>query len=830
MLNLAEYRSRPAILADYLPWACLVAPGVILNKDGSFQRTARYRGPDLGSTTPGGLVQATARINNVLRRFGSGWAVQFEARRREATTYPAGSFADCPAAWIVDEERRAQFEGEDDQQSVRGTDCRPNSEHFVTETYLTLTYLPPSEASRKLSGLLVERSDEAKDAGPSYWDYLASFRTQTDRTFDLLSDLCPEFGALDDEATLTFLHGCVSTKDHPVRTPDVPAYLDAFLIDTPLTGGLAPKLGHRHLKTLTVLGFPPHTEPGLLGSLASLPFEYRWATRFLPMDKAEATKELTKLRRQWFAKRKGVMALVKEAMTQEGTALVDTDADNKAADADEALQELGADYASYGYLTTSVVIADEDAARLGEKAKLVERTLGGLGFAVIDEDLNAVDAWLGSLPGHAYANVRRPLVSSLNASHLMPFGSVWAGPERNEHLGGPPLLIASTEGDTPFRLTTHVGDVGHTAIVGPTGAGKSVLLSLLAMQWQRYEGAQVFVFDRGGSARAATLALGGQHYRLGEDQGFQPLRLIDTSEGRTFAADWLRGLIEDQGVPVTPDARDAVWTALGSLAGAPPEQRTLTGLVMTLQSSVLRDALRPYTIDGSYGWLFDADEDRFEGDGASVQCFETEALMDTPAVVPPALAYLFHKLEARFDGSPTLLILDEAWTFLDHPLFADRIKAWLKTLRKRNVSVVFATQSLADIEASPIAPVLAESCPTRIFLPNERATEAQSLGAYRAFGLNDRQVEIVASATPKRHYYFQSPRGNRLFDLQLGPVALAYCAASSPDDQKRIDGLLDQFGPAAFAEAHLRDRDLAWAADLVADRTPTPIITEGASA
>ncbi|WP_031555969.1 conjugal transfer protein TrbE [Parvularcula oceani] len=815
MLNIAEYRARPAILADYLPWACLVAPGVILNKDGSFQRTARYRGPDLGSTTPEGLVQATARINNLLRRFGSGWAIHFEARRREARSYPNSTF-DCPVAWLVDEERRGQFEAA--------------GEHFATETYLTLTYLPPSEASRKLSGLLIERSDEAKAAGPSYWDYLASFRTQTDRTFDLLADLCPEFAPLDDDETLTFLHGCVSTKGHPIRRPNVPAYLDAFLIDTPLTGGLAPTLGDRHLKTLTILGLPPHTEPGLLDALASLPFEHRWTTRFLPLDKAEATKELTRLRRQWFAKRKGVLALVKEAMTQEGSALVDTDADNKAADADEALQELGADYASYGYLTTSVVIADEDAARLSEKAKLVERALGGLGFATIDEDLNAVDAWLGSLPGHAYANVRRPLVSSLNASHLMPFGSIWAGPERNDHLGGPPLLIASTEGQTPFRLTTHVGDVGHTAIVGPTGAGKSVLLSLIALQFMRYEGAQVFAFDRGNSARATTLAMGGAHYRLGEDQGFQPLRAIDTPEGRTFAADWLRGLIEEQGLPVTPDIRDAVWTALGSLAGAPHEQRTMTGLVLTLQSSTLRDALRPYTIDGAYGWLFDADEDRFGGAGASVQCFETEALMEAPAVVPPALAYLFHKLEARFDGSPTLLILDEAWTFLDHPLFADRIKGWLKTLRKKNVSVVFATQSLADIESSPIASVIAESCPTRIFLPNERATEAQSLGAYRAFGLNDRQVQIVASATPKRHYYYQSPRGNRLFDLALGPVAFALCAVASPDDQRAIDRVLAHAGADGFAADWLAGRGLLWAADLLTDHFCLPATTEGASA
>ena len=107
------------------------------------------------------------------------------------------------------------------------------------------------------------------------------------------------------------------------------------------------------------------------------------------------------------------------------------------------------------------------------------------------------------------------------------------------------------------------------------------------------------------------------------------------------------------------------------------------------------------------------------------------------------LTYLFHRLEARFDGRPTLLILDEAWTFLDDALFAARIREWLKTLRKKNVAVVFATQSLADIERSTIAPALIESCPTRIFLPNDRALEPQARSVYERFGLNARQVEIL---------------------------------------------------------------------------------------
>ena len=147
--------------------------------------------------------------------------------------------------------------------------------------------------------------------------------------------------------------------------------------------------------------------------------------------------------------------------------------------------------------------------------------------------------------------------------------------------------------------------------------------------------------------------------------------------------------------------------------------------------------------------------------------------MHHKGLVAPVLTYLFHRLEARFDGRPTLLILDEAWLFLDDPLFAALIREWLKTLRKKNVAVVFATQSLADIETSTIAPALIESCPSRIFLPNDRAIEPQSRAVYERFGLNDRQIDLIARAFPKRDYYYQSQRGNRLFELGLGQVGLA---------------------------------------------------------
>jgi type IV secretion system protein VirB4 len=171
------------------------------------------------------------------------------------------------------------------------------------------------------------------------------------------------------------------------------------------------------------------------------------------------------------------MAILKEVMTNEASALLDSDAHNKALDADAALQELGSDAVASAYVTATVTIWDEDAATADEKLRLAEKVIQGRDFTCIAETVNAVEAWLGSVPGHVYANVRQPPVSTLNLAHMMPLSAVWAGPERDEHLGASPLLFAKTEGSTPFRFSLHVGDVGHTLVVGPTGAGKSVLLA-----------------------------------------------------------------------------------------------------------------------------------------------------------------------------------------------------------------------------------------------------------------------------------------------------------------------------------------------------------------
>ncbi|MGE0409119.1 MAG: conjugal transfer protein TrbE [Amphiplicatus sp.] len=800
MLNLREYSQRPKRLADYLPWAALVAPGIVLNKDGSFQRTIRYRGPDLESASAEELVAFTARVNNVLKRFGSGWALFFEAARSPASEYPASEFRDG-AAFLVDEERRAHFESA--------------GRHFESAYHLTIAWLPPTDRTAKGEALFLTRENASAPA--SWRDYLDAFTLETDRAIDLLAALLPECHALDDAETLEFLHGTISTKRHPVAVPSSPMFLDALLADSALTGGLEPMLGNEHLRIISVQGFPPASEPGFLDSLNRLGFSYRWTTRFIALDKPLATRELAKYRRQWFAKRKSIAAIIKETLFNEASILVDADADNKAADADAALQELGQDDVSFGYFTTSVIIADEDGAAVDAKAKEIERVLNGLGFVTIRETVNAVDAWLGSLPGQLYANIRQPLIHTLNVAHLAPLSAVWAGPSWNDHLDGPPLVIATTHETTPFRLSTHIGDVGHTMMVGPTGAGKSVLLALMALQFRRYARAQVFAFDKGRSLRAAILALGGAFHDLGSEDApaFQPLAAIDSASVRSRAQDWLLGMLAQEGVSVDPSIRDALWLALSNLAEAPARERTLTGLTLLLQRADLRDALKPFTIDGAHGSLFDAEEDTL--DLAEIHGFEMEALMRREAAVAPALAYIFDRLDARFDGGPTLLLIDEAWVFLDHPLFAARLRDWLKTLRKKNVSVVFATQSLSDIAASKIAPTIIESCPSRIFLANDRAQVAGIRPTYEGFGLNARQIELIATASPKRHYYYQSAIGNRLFELGLGPIALALCGASLPADQQLIDRIISD-GAGDFASRFLAAKGLSWASEILAER------------
>jgi type IV secretory pathway VirB4 component len=249
MMNLAEYRRSATRLADFLPWAALVGEGIVLNKDGSLQRTARFRGPDLDSAVAAELVAVAGRLNNAFRRLGSGWAIFVEAQRESVGAYPTSLFPD-PASALVDAERKADFEEE--------------GAHFESRYFLTLTWLPPAEDAARAEGWLYEgKAAQGADSRES----LHGFADRTGRILQLVESFMPECRWLDDGETLTYLHSTVSTNRHRVRVPETPMYLDALLADQPFTGGLEPRLGSTHLRTLSIVGFPTVTTPGLLDDL-----------------------------------------------------------------------------------------------------------------------------------------------------------------------------------------------------------------------------------------------------------------------------------------------------------------------------------------------------------------------------------------------------------------------------------------------------------------------------------------------------------------------------------------------------------------------------------
>jgi type IV secretion system protein TrbE len=608
----------------------------------------------------------------------------------------------------------------------------------------------------------------------------------------------------------------------------------------PFTPGDVPMLGDHFLCTSTVSGFPSSTLPGLLDALNHLNAEYRWVTRYLCLDKAEAKALLEKYRKQWWSKRKGLWTMIKEEASKQEAALVDNAAAGKAADADAALQELGDDLVSFGFLTTTVTVWDAELDGARRKSQRVKEVIQGRGFTVKDETLNSTQAWLGSLPGHVYANVRRPIVNSMNLTHLMPMSSVWAGDAVNRHLEsicgvGAPHLYCSTTGSTPFRLHLAVGDVGHTLIIGPTGSGKSTLLGMLALGWLKYPGAQVIVFDKDRSARAATLAVGGTCYEPGKETApvaFQPLAAIDQPQTRIWAAQFVATLLAAQGVTVDHRTQTAIDETLSSLAAAPREQRTLTLLATQIGSRqrALRDALRPYTLEGNFGQIFDADRDDVRADGFWTMIEMGHLMAMGPAVVLPALEYLFFRVEQKFDGRPTLLILDEAWLFLSHAVFATRLQAWLKTLRKKTVYVVFATQEVADATSKPeLLSTILSACHTKIFLPDDEALTPAMTEAYQTVGLTTAEIQILAKAQKKRDYYYRSVKGRRLFELGLGPAALAFVGASSEQDQLFLDELVATRQPSEYARAMLERRGAVWAAaELAPPREAAPNVPDDA--
>jgi type IV secretion system protein VirB4 len=782
MLNLRGYRTRAKGLIDYLPYAAMIAPGVILTKEGALMGAWEYFGQDTASVTPEDQAQISWMFSQMLRELDTGWMLQADAIRRPTSSYPKAGLSHFPDSVTqgIEDERRNFFE---------------QGKVFQTSTIFTLTFKPPSDMVKngsftKALEYFNEITDKIESTFPAIPGFVGNRLTEYEETDE--KGRTHKYSLL-----LTHIQHCISGRLQPVLLPEPAMFLDAFMGNEDFVGGLKPRIGEKRIMVVAIDGLPAASRPDMLSILDKLPVDYRFSSRFIFLDRFDAKKKIKDEQKGW---EQQTMSFL-DKYFERPNPKINQDAVNMVQDAEDALTELESGEARFGYLTSVVILLGEDEKELRKNALDLGAEIEARGFTPRIETWNAMEAWFGSLPGNSRPNVRRPLITTNNLPHLLPLASVWPGSETCPcpfyPPGSPPLLICTTDGSTPFRLNLHSGDLGHTLIFGPTGAGKSTLLALIAAQFRRYPEATIFSFDKGMSLFGLCLGAGGDHYDVGGEDAvlsFAPLQRIDESdEEMTWAAGWVADLLTLQKVEVLPRHKAVIHDALMALRESPAEQRSLTDLCLRIMDNELKVALEHYTGDRPMGRLLDSNADNLSLSKFTV--FEIETLMEMGNEnMIPVLTYLFRRIRKALHGQPAMVILDEAWIMFGHPVFRDQIKEWLKTMRKANCAIVMATQSLFDAADANILHVLEDSCPTKIFLPNFQANSPQQLPLYTGLNLNSTQIGIIRGGQPKRDYYVVSREGKREVQLALTRPQLAFLGSSSKDNIARMKELHSEYG------------------------------------
>lgn len=816
MLKLKKLRSQNPSLSDLLPYATLASNGLVVTKRGMMLAGFYFRPPDSASTTNEMQQQISERVASATLMLGSGYSSWTDVVSVESSTYPAESqcFFPDPVSRGVDRERRKNFEKE--------------GAHYENERVFIIGYLPPHHIVSKVEQLAYTNRE---DDGESDFAYLVEsfdqlmhrFEDQCGRTIGLrrMQSYIVEddFGRkhLQDEL-VNYFDYIVNGETRSRMLPSAGGYLDSVIGGgKELYPGERPLLNDEYISCVTISGFPAESHPNIAARLNTMGMPYRFSQRAIYMDTPHAVADLKVYKRQWGQKTKGVGAMLGLSNVPNNDYAVEMR--NQCATG-ISLAESG--MVRYLYYSAVVVLRHQDLQTLKEMERFVVRTMSDCGFDGRIETTNTVEAWRGSLPGDTVSNVRRPMMHTTNLSDMLPLSGVWTGDPVNPCALYPPnspaLLHAATIGNIPFRLNLHVYDVGHTLIFGPTGGGKSTLVALILMQFLRYKGAQIWAFDYKRGLYAATKACGGNHFDIGEHTVdskplFCPLGILESENDVIWAGDWIELCYELQkGEPMKPKQRREVRLALERLKKR-PEHRSLSDFVQLCQDKDVKEAMEFYTLRGQAGTLLDAREDNITTSHFNV--FETISLMQLQDRTKlPVLLYMFRRFERSLNGiDPSILLLDEAWVPLGNEYWRSKLREWLKLLRSKNCAVVMATQSLSDASRSGILDILVESCPTKIYLPNEEALKTGTSDSpgpnemYRAMGLNENQISIIFNARRQREYYVVTPEGCRLIDLDIGPLALAFVGATSEKAASQIrEEYVAKYGEGDWVIPYLKDK------------------------
>ncbi|MFT3816328.1 MAG: VirB4 family type IV secretion/conjugal transfer ATPase [Rubrivivax sp.] len=712
----AAWAAREVRAGTRLPYARQLADGTVQLRDGALMRVIRVPGLPFETDDADGLNHHQA-VREVLLRsvLDARFVVYHHVLRLRTEVGIEGAFL-SPFAAELDRRRRERL---------------ASRRLFVNEQFITVLRRPArgksgwaERALRRLRGPDGSRADAQREldaAATALLTGLAPYGAA-------LLGLAARGDGVSFAEPLELLSALYNGELRPVALPDPGQALDVghHLPYARVSFGLnaleTDCAGQRSFSALLSLKeYPAATRPGILDAVLRLPHEIVLSESFAPVDRQIARERIDLALRR--------------------LKVADADAASERVDMLAAKDALSAGAVCFGDHHLSLQVRAATPELLDRAAAEVAAAMADFGAVAVREDTNLEPAFWGQFPGNETYLVRRALVSSANAAGFLSLHGFAAGQAEGNHWG-PAVTVLETTSATPYHFNFHAGDLGHFTVIGPSGSGKTVVLNFLAAQAMKFA-PRVVLFDKDRGAEIFLRALGGHHARIarGHATGFNPLALPDSAENRAFLCRWLAVLLAAEGAEEQAGIADAVDACFDNA----PALRRLRHFRELLaggrrpRADDLAARLAPFVGDGEHAWLFDNARDELDFE-RRVMGFDMTTLLDQPRLRTPVMMYLFHRIDERLRGEPTLILIDEGWKALDDPVFAARIRDWLKTLRKRNAIVGFATQSARDALDSSIAAALVEQTATMIFMPNAKA-RAEDYCA--GFGLSAHEHEIV---------------------------------------------------------------------------------------
>ena len=616
---------------------------------------------------------------------------------------------------------------------------------FINEQYITIVRRPAqgaiglmAELGRTISGKIDQDLQKQQEA-----EALKALNEACSNIITTLSPYQPrilgvqetEHGLISEP--LSFLSYLINLSDAPVCLPRMslneylPSKRISFGTETFEVRGAAPgdvKLG----AVLSLKEYADGTGPGMLDDLLRLPHEFIITQSFGFVDRQASLTAIRDTKRKMIAGEQGATSLE----------------DNL----DDAIDDLASGRSSFGLHHLTVTTIGRSPAELDYAVSDAIASFVNLGIVAAREDLNMEPAFWAQLPGNFSYIARRSLISNKNFAGFASLHTFPGGKPSGNHWGSAITRLETTSG-TAYWFNFHERDVGNFTVIGPTGAGKTVLLTFLHAQAQRLNPKSVY-FDKDRGAEIYLRAIGADYtvVHAGTPTGLNPLQLPDTPENQAFLRDWIKLLLtHDQQAPLDMKDLEMIARAVAAIFNIPQHQRRLSVLSELLagheveDGSSLASRIAMWHGQGERAWLFDNPADTLSLDNRTIG-FDLTSILDDPASRTPWLMYIFHRINSFLNGERVIIMLDEGWKMLDDPAFSLRIKDWMKTIRKQNGIVGFATQSARDALRSSVGDAIIEQSPTQIFLPNARATEEDYC---KGFGLSKHELKIIRDIVPE---------------------------------------------------------------------------------